>query len=65
MDFGPLLEALSVFSSVVRVFCYFFAENSRVVVVHDLRTKSKTVNKIIKCNHNMPRMIAKRVPRIT
>lgn len=48
MDFGPFLEALSVFSSIVRMFCYFFAENSRVVVVHDLRTKSKTVNKIIK-----------------
>ena len=59
MDFGPLLEALSVLSIVVRMFCYFFAENSRVVVVQDLRTKSKTINQIIKCNHNMSRMIVK------
>ena len=41
------------------MFCYFFAENSRVVVVQDLRTKSKIINQIIKCNRNMSRMIVK------
>ena len=61
MDFGPLLEASSLFSSIalLSMLCYFFAENSRVVVVQDLRTKSKTINQIIKCNRNMSRMIVK------
>lgn len=61
MDFGPLLEASSLFSSIalLSVFCYFFAEKSRVVVVQDLRTGSKTINQIIKCNRNMSRMIVK------
>ena len=61
MDFGPLLEASSLFSSIAlrSMFCYFFAENSRVVVVQDLRTKSKTINQIIKCDRNMSRMIVK------
>ena len=61
MDFGPLLEASSLFSSIalLSMFCYFLAENSRVVVVQDLRTKSKTINQIIKCNRNMSRMIVK------
>ena len=61
MDFGPLLEASSLFSNIalLSMLCYFFPENSRVVVVQDLRTKSKTINQIIKCNRNMSRMIVK------